>query len=298
MEAQEVGISHLRTELARPIPKSATAPSTTTTAAAAAGGGADGSPAEEGELQRDAGNEAVVVEEDDSSDDDDDDETSHDDEDEEEDDQESEDDDEEEEEEEAKATEQGVAAAPGVQQEEDEQQQQQQPHVEERSSSTTSLPPVPPNKSTSTFSWAQAVKSTPVRPSAPKSRVQSKEPAIPVVEESMADLKISSMPSAAPSTQNGDVTSRLIGTGGNAGGATMTAEEDDDEGWISVTNIKEARAKGEGLFGSKAACRGAPVSEMEENMVVACVTTDFGMQNVLLQVRKDRGVVVSSKDDG
>ena len=49
-------------------------------------------------------------------------------------------------------------------------------------------------------------------------------------------------------------------------------EDDDDEGWITPSNIKEVKRN----FGA---------SELEEKpTVVACITTDFSMQNVLKQI--------------
>ena len=57
---------------------------------------------------------------------------------------------------------------------------------------------------------------------------------------------------------------------------SASAENDDDDGWITPSNIKKTSKKiTEGLFGH------------DQNICVdvACTTTDFAMQNVLLQMR-------------
>lgn len=51
-------------------------------------------------------------------------------------------------------------------------------------------------------------------------------------------------------------------------------EDDDDEGWITPSNLKKVRA-----HEAEADSVAKPV-----NMKVACITTDFAMQNVLLQI--------------
>ena len=61
-------------------------------------------------------------------------------------------------------------------------------------------------------------------------------------------------------------------------GAAVTEEdagnvEDDDEGWITPSNIKKIKEA------KKAAETPLPIAK------VACITTDFAMQNVLLQMR-------------
>merc|ERR1712066_847397 len=52
-------------------------------------------------------------------------------------------------------------------------------------------------------------------------------------------------------------------------------EEDDDEGWITASNIREKRREIDGRTAE---------DEGQKHVRVACMTTDFAMQNVLKQL--------------
>eukprot|EP01041_Mallomonas_annulata_P012946 gene12946-27315_t len=68
--------------------------------------------------------------------------------------------------------------------------------------------------------------------------------------------------------------------GSTAASSARIAAEDDGLNWVNVDNIHSHRAAGSGVLGSATmSCH--PVNT---RMVVACVTTDFTMQNVLLQM--------------
>merc|ERR1712029_1014406 len=59
-------------------------------------------------------------------------------------------------------------------------------------------------------------------------------------------------------------------------GIENSEEEDDDEGWITPSNLKAKRLE----------MLGANDEEDEEDreIIVACLTTDFAMQNVMKQI--------------
>lgn len=82
----------------------------------------------------------------------------------------------------------------------------------------------------------------------------------------------------------GAYTSRILRSGGNANAQAMAkfAEEDDGEGWINAGNIKSVKAKGGGILSSSVRQRAEEVPA--EDARVACVTTDYSMQNVLIQM--------------
>jgi rRNA maturation endonuclease Nob1 len=102
--------------------------------------------------------------------------------------------------------------------------------------------------------------------------------------------------------------SRIIG-GGNSGGNSSQAmerarEEDDGEGWIGVSNIKECQVTGKNMLGSqstifgtsditnnntKSKSKGSKKKKgnskpFVNNSPIGCVTTDFTMQNVMMQM--------------
>ncbi len=183
-------------------------------------------------------------------------------------------------------------------------------------------PPTPPSagngssNSSSTikagFSWANAVKATASKPPPPANAVAVRRQqqaemegkyAIPLALENLSlnekEDHFVGNPLSTTTTRGGEATSRFLGgagreaaTQGHGGGGRE--EEDDGEGWISVENIKAVRAKGtESLFGARKGDgytgeslggRGGEGGVVPPPPVVACVTTDFGMQNVLLQM--------------
>lgn len=106
-------------------------------------------------------------------------------------------------------------------------------------------------------------------------------------------------PPATPrkETGGGEVTSRLLGAGARTAatqGGGAAREEDDGQGWISIENLQEARARGSEAMFMGARAGGVNAGGGKEGVGsaaaaaapprVACVTMDFGMQNVLLQM--------------
>ncbi len=84
-------------------------------------------------------------------------------------------------------------------------------------------------------------------------------------------------------------TSRILSTAAAFGVSGGGAEEDDGEGWVNPSNIKSQKAAGIGLNGpsqSQTKGRGgaAAASMVASQCRAGCVTTDFAMQNVILQV--------------
>jgi rRNA maturation endonuclease Nob1 len=79
--------------------------------------------------------------------------------------------------------------------------------------------------------------------------------------------------------------SRILLNGGNASGQAMEryAAEDDGVGWINTSNINSFKAKGMGILSANVKERAVDV-KLFEDAKVACVTTDFSMQNVLIQM--------------
>ncbi len=274
MEAQELGsVAHLRTTLATPAAVAAAGKPTAASSARPVGkeGEEEVKQEEEGEQER------VYVEvEGDSEDEEEEDESG-------EESSSGSDDDEEEEEEEASAS-----------------------ATQEEATPTAAAAPAPAATVKAGFSWAQAVKSTaskpPPPPNAVKTRRQKEDaegPAIPIASLDLNKEKEDGLlPPQTPvtkTTKPSEVTSRFLGAAGRTAATVgkeagdKGEEEDDGEGWISVENIKEVRARGtETLFGARKGdgYTGAKVSDAAAPPppVVACVTTDFGMQNVLLQM--------------
>jgi RNA-binding protein NOB1 len=107
---------------------------------------------------------------------------------------------------------------------------------------------------------------------------------------------------SAPMKYSAAQPSRIIGTGGSGVGihsSSKQAEEDDGVGWIGPSNVKQCLLTGEGMVGR--AQSGSTKSKKKKNQKpdiveracrVACVTTDFTMQNVLMQM----GLEVMSVD--
>lgn len=86
-------------------------------------------------------------------------------------------------------------------------------------------------------------------------------------------------------------TSRILGTSATMGVSTKGAEDDDGQGWVNPSNIKSQKVAGIGLHGPsqkqiKGGRRGGSGQKttVSSKCRVGCVTTDFAMQNVLLQV--------------
>lgn len=82
-------------------------------------------------------------------------------------------------------------------------------------------------------------------------------------------------------------TSRILSTAAAFGVTGGGAEDDDGEGWVNPSNIKSQKAVGIGLGGpsqSQTKGRYGGGNAAASKCRAGCVTTDFAMQNVLLQV--------------
>ncbi|XP_066183479.1 RNA-binding protein NOB1 isoform X1 [Sylvia atricapilla] len=90
-------------------------------------------------------------------------------------------------------------------------------------------------------------------------------PPLPSIEEELRELLAIS---GSPEPPEGHRSS----AGGASAGEEEEEEESDDEGWITPSNLKQAQQ-------DTGHCDTAPVG-----VQVGCVTTDFAMQNVLLQM--------------
>ena len=86
-------------------------------------------------------------------------------------------------------------------------------------------------------------------------------------------------------------TSRILSTAAAFGVSGGGAEEDDGEGWVNPSNIKSQKAAGIGLNGPSQLLRkggrggAAGAGAVAGKCRAGCVTTDFAMQNVIIQVR-------------
>jgi rRNA maturation endonuclease Nob1 len=78
---------------------------------------------------------------------------------------------------------------------------------------------------------------------------------------------------------------RSTGAAEYASSATnvFNAEEDDGENWISPSTITASRVSGQGMLGGGRSC-GVTNAKVVSRAKVACVTTDFSMENVVLQM--------------
>ncbi|NWI77520.1 NOB1 protein, partial [Dryoscopus gambensis] len=90
-------------------------------------------------------------------------------------------------------------------------------------------------------------------------------PPLPSIEEELRELLAISGSPEPPEEQRSSA-------GGASAGEEEEDEESDDEGWITPGNLKQAQQ-------DTGHCDTAPVG-----VQVGCVTTDFAMQNVLLQM--------------
>lgn len=90
--------------------------------------------------------------------------------------------------------------------------------------------------------------------------------------------------------QRTNTTSNIISRTGLSSGAiesSRLAQEDTGEGWINVSNIVDHKLHGDigfGAAGSKAK-KNKKRAKKKKPVQVACITTDFSMQNVLMQMR-------------
>lgn len=147
------------------------------------------------------------------------------------------------------------------------------------------------------FSWADAVKKAAVpKPPAPKveegpafrvEREEEEEEQRSSLEHLAGGLSLADNKPATTTTRSKDsaaaVTSRVLGFGGGAC-KPLTAAEDDLKGWVNVDNYKDPAVRSDGFALAPGASRLGAYSQLDGPLAVACVTTDFAMQNVLLQV--------------
>jgi len=150
-------------------------------------------------------------------------------------------------------------------------------------------PPIP----TTGFSWADAVKKAPIAlapmPSS-SSRTQAKG-VIPVVnvagstmDKAKEDMEWPVQVHKPEKPIQRDHTSRFLGASVAAASSdTRGADDDDGQGWINTCNIGSVKGMGGGFPGKAISCVGDKIEEA--GIAVGCITTDFAMQNVLLQVR-------------
>ncbi|NWH98023.1 NOB1 protein, partial [Tichodroma muraria] len=93
-------------------------------------------------------------------------------------------------------------------------------------------------------------------------------PPLPSIEEELRELLVRAI-SGSPEPPEEH---RSSADGASAGEEEEEDEESDDEGWITPSNLKQAQQ-------DTGHCNTAPIG-----VQVGCVTTDFAMQNVLLQM--------------
>lgn len=140
-------------------------------------------------------------------------------------------------------------------------------------------------------SWADAVRSrkTGSRVAVVQNRAPVKAPARRSLETELEELKLGG-PEATEEKSNPVMpkqggsavpyTSKLLGSFSGSSRVAVKDSEDDGKGWVSLDNLEEVKTKGN-AFGNS---RGNAVTDISEDAVVACITTDFSMQNVLMQV--------------
>jgi RNA-binding protein NOB1 len=114
----------------------------------------------------------------------------------------------------------------------------------------------------------------------------------PVTEEENPANDKTATPAIAQPDDNQEYKSRIIGSAGaaNANGfpSEMTAEDDDGEGWVTCTrDIQNMKATGSLQLNSSR--NGKSFKPKQDNCPpisqrAACATTDFAMQNVILQM--------------
>ena len=102
------------------------------------------------------------------------------------------------------------------------------------------------------------------------------------------ELQQHAQEASAERHSTGVATSRIMrSTGAAEYSSSQTnqfrAEEDDGENWISPSNVTSARATGQGMLGG-GRTQGVKSAAVVSTTKVACVTTDFSMENVVLQM--------------
>ncbi len=93
---------------------------------------------------------------------------------------------------------------------------------------------------------------------------------------------------AGSTSHRPEQTSRILRSTGaseysSAQSNRFRAEEDDGENWINPSNLSSCRITGSGMLGGSRA-QGAKNGKFLAGAKVACVTTDFSMENVIIQL--------------
>ena len=138
----------------------------------------------------------------------------------------------------------------------------------------------------STKSWASMLAETRDQPMRPMARVPRDERVISKGAPSSAEDFFSSASPAKFLDIHDARESRILSSRGNSGfNATQRSiEEDDGVGWINASNINSYRAEGGDIFNVRPKQKSKSKIIEDIGVHVACVTTDFSMQNVLLQM--------------
>lgn len=158
--------------------------------------------------------------------------------------------------------------------------------------STTEEPVSASSASASSSSWSLMARSNPAPFKAKIKADPAPLPAAatPIPDEDSEPTRISSGVGAEATRARPDGaavgSSRILNTASGFGVTSGAAKEDDGEGWVNPSNIKSRRMAGLGLNGpSQSQHKGAaPGSAAGSKCRAGCVTTDFAMQNVILQV--------------
>lgn len=155
-----------------------------------------------------------------------------------------------------------------------------------------STSPEPLSTSSSASSWSLMARSNP----APFKATIKADPtplpaATPIPKQEPGSTETFSKVAAGATGERPDGkaagSSRILSTASGFGVTSgVGREEDDGEGWVSLSNIKSHKMAGIGLNGpSQSQQKGAAPGVAAGNKCRAgCVTTDFAMQNVILQV--------------
>lgn len=147
---------------------------------------------------------------------------------------------------------------------------------------------------TTAFSWATVAKSgnNDLFNIKPKKKPENR-PSIPqfVKSESAATTDGANGRTTAWTSDSHDANampSRILSgntTGHSALASARAALEDDGEGWINESNFKSSSLNiGDSFRSEKDILKKKNIAKAEEDIRVACITTDFSMQNVMMQM--------------
>lgn len=158
--------------------------------------------------------------------------------------------------------------------------------IEEEFPSLGTTEAVQPRAALASSSWAHVAKTgdnEALNAKQPK-KAQPYTSILPAKPDAAAKLLVKAPTKSSPQPVGSIMPSRIL-AGNSNGHSTMAsmkaAMEDDGEGWINTSNFK-SRAL-EDSFRNQGDKKKASAVD-EEKVVVACITTDFSMQNVLMQM--------------